>query len=237
MSMGTGTRIPRSINEFGTYISSTNIYLSSGARQSNGLRLGISPEEMVQWKAFEENFSPLLLLYNDVANSRTRAIRNNLVEIIDKTIAYDQANHILDRIAASPNATVYDLGAFNINGGVPTKTTRSRSITIIREPVSVTFQQLGGAIIAIKCYSTTGARAAIFGEADSVQFMYKTGTVPPTSTNEDGLKSGLSTKGSFNLELNPEYKGKYLFIYFRWYNTKHPEMSGPWSELQTTMIV
>ena len=235
--MGTGTRIPRSINEFGTYISSTNIYLSSGARQSNGLRLGISPEEMVQWKAFEENFSPLLLLYNDVANSRTRAIRNNLVEIIDKTIAYDQANHILDRIAASPNATVYDLGAFNINGGVPTKTTRSRSITIIREPVSVTFQQLGGAIIAIKCYSTTGARAAIFGEADSVQFMYKTGTVPPTSTNEDGLKSGLSTKGSFNLELNPEYKGKYLFIYFRWYNTKHPEMSGPWSELQTTMIV
>jgi hypothetical protein len=235
--MGTGTRIPRSINEFGTYISSTNIYLSSGARQSNGLRLGISPEEMVQWKAFEENFSPLLLLYNDVANSRTRAIRNNLIEIIDKTIAYDQANHILDRIAASPNATVYDLGAFNINGGVPTKTTRSRSITIIREPVSVTFQQLGGAIIAIKCYSTTGARAAIFGEADSVQFMYKTGTVPPTSTNEDGLKSGLSTKGSFNLELNPEYKGKYLFIYFRWYNTKHPEMSGPWSELQTTMIV
>jgi hypothetical protein len=235
--MGTGTRIPRSINEFGTYINSTNIYLSSGAPVNNGVRLGITPEEMAQWKTFEENFSPLLLMYNDVTNSRTRAIRNNLVEIIEKTIAYDQASHILDRIAASPNATVYDLGAFNINGGVPTKTTRSRSITIIREPVSVTFQQLGGAIIAIKCYSTTGARAAIFGDADSVQFMYKTGTVPPTSINEDGLKSGLSTKGSFNLELNPEYKGKYLFIYFRWYNTKHPEMSGPWSELQTTMIV
>ena len=235
--MGTGTRIPRSINEFGTYINSTNIYLSSGAPVNNGVRLGITPEEMAQWKTFEENFSPLLLMYNDVTNSRTRAIRNNLVEIIEKTIAYDQASHILDRIAASPNATVYDLGAFNINGGVPTKTTRSRSITIIREPVSVTFQQLGGAIIAIKCYSTSGARAAIFGEADSVQLLYKTGTVPPTSTNEDGLKAGLSTKGSFNLELNPEYKGKYLFIYFRWYNTKHPEMSGPWSELQTTMIV
>jgi len=237
MSMGTGTRIPRSINDFGTYIGSTNIYLSSGAPMSNGVRLGITPEEMAQWKTFETDFSPLLLMYNDVTNSRTRAIRNNLVEIIEKTIAYDQANHILDRIAASPNATVYDLGAFNINGGVPTKTTRSRSITIIREPVSVTFQQLGGAIIAIKCYSTSGARAAIFGDADSVQFMYKTGTVPPTSTNEDGLKSGLSTKGSFNLELNPEFKGKYLYIYFRWYNTKHPEMSGPWSELQTTMIV
>ena len=237
MSMGTGTRIPRSINEFGTYIGSTNVYFSTGAPVNNGERLGISADEMAQWKTFETDFSPLLLMYNDVTNSRTRAIRNNLIEIIDKAIAYDQTNHILDRIAASPNATVYDLGAFNINGGVPTKTTRSRSITVIREPVSVTFQQLGGAIIAIKCYSTTGARAAIFGDADSVQLLYKTGTVPPTSTNEDGLKSGLSTKGSFNLELNPEYKGKYLYIYFRWYNTKHPEMSGPWSELQTTMIV
>jgi len=237
MSMGTGTRIPRSINEFGTYIGSTNIYFSSGAPVSNGERLGISPEEMTQWKGFEEKFSPLLLMYNDATNSRTRAIRNNLIEIIDKAIAYDQANHILDRIAASPNATVYDWGAFNINGGVSPKTTRTRSITVIREPVSVTFQQLGGAIIAIKCYSTTGARAAIFGEADSVQYLFKTGNVPPTSTNEEGLKSGLSTKGSFNLELNPEYKGKYLYIYFRWYNTKHPEMSGPWSELQTTMIM
>ena len=237
MSMGTGTRIPRSINEFGTYIGSTNVYLSTGDPENNGQRLGLSADEMAKWKTFETDFSPLLLMYNDVTNSRTRAIRNNLIEIIDKAIAYDQANHILDRIAASPNATVYDLGAFNINGGVPSKTTRSRSITVIKEPVSVTFQQLGGAIIAIKCYSTSGARAAIFGEADSVQYLFKTGNVPPTSTNEDGLKSGLSTKGSFNLELNPEYKGKYLYIFFRWYNTKHPEMSGPWSELQTTMIM
>jgi hypothetical protein len=237
MSMAAGTRIPRSINEFGTYIGSTNTYISTGAPISNGERLGLLPDEIKQWKAFEENFAPLLSMYNDVTNSRTRAIRNNLIEIIDKTIAYDQSSHILDRIAASPNATVYDWGAFNINGGVSPKTTRTRSTTAIKEPVSVTFQQLGGAIIAVKCYSTSGARASIFGEADSVQYLFKTGTVPSTSTNEDGLKTGLSTKGSFSIELNPEYKGKYLYIFFRWYNTKHPELSGPWSELQTTMIV
>jgi len=132
---------------------------------------------------------------------------------------------------------VYDLGAFNINGGVTPKTTRTRPVTAIKEPVSVTFIQLGGGIIAIKCYGTSASRAGIFSDADSVQFMYKTGTVAPTSINEEGLKTGISTKGSFNLELNPEHKGKNLYIYFRWYNTRHPNLSGPWSELQITMIL
>jgi len=235
--MATGTRIPRTINGYGTYIVSTNAYILSGEPETNGIRIGLTQDEIKRWKAFETEYTPLLLMYNDVMNSRTRAIRNSLIEIIDETIAYDQENHILDRIAASPNATVYDLGAFNINGGVSPKTTRTRPVTAIKEPVSVTFLQLGGGIIALKCYSTSGARAAIFSEADSVQFLYKTGTVPPTSTNEEGMKTGISTKGTFNLELNPEHKGKNLYIYFRWYNTRHPNLSGPWSELQITMIL
>lgn len=235
--MTAGTRIPRTINGFGTYIVSTNAYILAGEPETNGVRIGMTQEEMKRWKAIETEYTPLLLMYNDVMNSRTRAIRNSLLGIIDETIAYDQENHILDRIAASPNATVYDLGAFNINGGVSPKTTRTRTVTAIKEPVSVTFIQLGGGIIAIKCYSTSGARAAIFSDADSVQFLYKTGTVPPTSVNEEGMKTGLSTKGSFNLELNPELKGKNLYIYFRWYNTRHPNLSGPWSELQITMIL
>jgi hypothetical protein len=235
--MGTSPRIPRGINEFGTYIASTNAYIVAGAPETNGTRLGFSADEMKQWKVFDTEYNPLLLMYNDIMNSRTRAIRNNLIEIIERVVAYDQENHLLDRIAASPNATVYDLGAFNINGGVSPKTTRTRPITPVKEAVSVTFLPLGGATIAIKCYSTTSARASIFAGADSVQYLFKTGTVPPTSANEEELKSGLSTKAMFNLVLDPEYKGKYLYIYFRWYNTRHPALSGPWSELQIIMIM
>ncbi|MDR3652574.1 MAG: hypothetical protein P4L34_06350 [Paludibacter sp.] len=235
--MAAGARIPRSINEFGNYIVKTNGYISTGDPVTNGERLGLLPVEITQWKAFETQCTPLLAMYNDITNSRTRAIRNNIIQIIDNTIAYDQSNHILDRIAASPNATIYDLGIFNINGGVLPKTTRTIPTVAIRELVSVTFQILGGAMLGIKCYSTTGSRAAIFGEADCVQILYQTGTTPPASTSDDTLKSGISTKASFNLTLNPETKGKYLYIYFRWYNTKHPELAGPWSELQSTMIM
>jgi len=241
--MPTGARIPRSINELGSYLISTSSYLSAPspvtggpAFGTNGERLGLLPAEITQWKAFEDEWSPLYLMYKDIMNSRTRAIRNNLLLIIDKVVAYDQTNHILDRIAASPNATLYDLGIFNINGGVLPKATRTVPTTAIREPVSVTFQVLGGAIIAIKCYSSTSARASIFSEADSIQCLYQTGT-PPASVNDETLRSGLSTKATFNLALNPDSKGKYLYIYFRWYNTRHPELSGPWSELQAAMIV
>ena len=235
--MAAGARIPRSIDEFNKYIVKTSSYIGQGTPVTNGERVGLLPTEITKWKAFETEWSPLFVLYSDVTNSRTRAIRNNMLQIIDDVIAYDQANHILDRIAASPNATLYDLGMFNINGGVLPKTTRSVPTTPITEPVTVTFQPLGGGSITIKCYSTTGQRASIYNNADSVEYLYQVGTTPPVAADENVLKKGISTKGSFTVALNPDTPGKFLYIYFRWYNTKHPELAGPWSSLQTTMIM
>jgi len=230
-------RISRSIDEFGKYIVKTNTYIAAGTPETNGERLGLLPTEKTQWKAFETKWNPLFVLYNDITNSRTRAIRNNLVQIIDDVIAYDQENHILDRIAASPNVTIDDLGIFNIYGGVMPKTTRTVPTTPIKEPVTVIFQALGGSSINIKCYSTTSARASIYTDADSVQYLFLVGTTPPTVPDEDVLKIGISTKASFVMTLSPDSAGKFLYIYFRWYNTKHPELSGPWSGLQTNMIM
>ena len=230
-------RISRSIDEFGKYIVKTNSYIAAGTPVTNGERLGLLQTEVTQWKAFEDKWAPLFVLYNDITNSRTRAIRNTLVQIIDDVIEYDQTNHILDRIAASPNVTIDDLGIFNIYGGVLPKNTRTVPVTPIKEPVTVTFQALGGSAISIKCYSTTGSRAAIYDDADSVQYLYLVGTTPPPAPDEDALKIGISTKASFVMNLSTDSAGKFLYIYFRWYNTKHPELAGPWSGLQTNMIM
>jgi len=160
-----------------------------------------------------------------------------LLLIIDKTVNFDHTVHFLDRIAASPYATIDDFGIFNINGGLLSKSTRSVSTTPISEAVTVTFQVLGGGVVAVKCYSTTGQRAAIYDDADCVQFLYIVGSTAPTEANEDILKKDLSTKATFNMVLGSGNAGKNLYIYFRWYNTKHPELAGPWSSLQTTMIL
>ena len=235
--MSTDARMPRTINEFDKYIRKTTPYLEAGEPKTNAERLGIQTTEVAQWKGFLTEWTPLSEKYNDETNSRTKSVRNNLLQIIDKAVNFDQTVHFLDRIAASPNSTIDDFGIFNINGGLPPKLTRSVATTAISEAVTVTFQVLGGGIVAVKCYSTTGQRASIYGDADCVQYLYQVGTTAPTEANDDSMKKDLSTKASFNLSLGSGNAGKYLYIYFRWYNTKHPELAGPWSSLQTTMIM
>ena len=151
--------------------------------------------------------------------------------------SFDQDNHILDRIAASPNVTIVDMETFNIKKGSLQKTTKSVSSTPISEPVTVTIQPIGGGSLTVKCYSTTGQRASIYDGADSVQYLYLVGDTAPASAEADGLTKEVSTKASFTLALGSGSSAKNLYIFFRWYNTKHPELAGPWSSLQTTLIL
>jgi hypothetical protein len=235
--MTTGARIPRGIDDFNPYYTNAITYLSDGKPTTNAVRLGILPEELTQMTDFATAWVPLYIKYSDKRNSRTTAVKDQLLEIIDNTVTFDQNNHILDRIAASPNVTIIDLETFNIKKGSLQKTTRTVSTTPIIEPVTVTIQPIGGGSATIKCYSTTGQRASIYDGADSVQYLYQVGDTAPSSAEAPGLTKDLSTKASFTLALGSASSAKNLYIYFRWYNTKHPELAGPWSSLQTTLIL
>lgn len=234
--MATGTRIPRGIDEFNPYIVNTNAYLLLGA-PTNAERLGILLSEMAKWTEFANDWAPLYTKYSDKKSSRTTAVKDQLLEIIGNVADFDQSVHFLDRIAASANVTIVDMETFNIKKGVLQKQTRSSSNTPITEPVTVTIQPVGGGMVTIKCYSTTGQRASIYSEADSVQYLYQVGDTAPSSAEVPGLTKELSTKAIITLNLGSAASGKNLYIYFRWYNTKRPELSGPWSALQTSLIL
>ena len=234
--MATGTRIPRGIDDFDTYLSNTSDYLLKGT-PTNAERLGILPDESAQWKAFSDKWAPDYQKYRDKKNSRTIAVRDKLMQIISDVTEYDQKNRILDRIAASPNVEIEDLGIFNINISILQKSKRSMPLTPITEPVTVTIQPLGGGSVNIKCYSTTGQRSAIYSDADSVQYMYMVADVPPASADAPGLMKEISTRGTFTMALGSGSSAKNLYIYFRWYCTKRPELAGPWSALQTSLIL
>jgi len=234
--MTTGTRIPRGIDEFNPYITKTSSYLQEGT-PSNADRLGVTKEEAAEWTALEGKWLPLHLLYTDKKNSRTTTVKDKLKAIITECVELDQDCHILDRIAASPNATITDMAIFNINNGVLQKSTHTTLTTSIVEPVIPTLQPIGGGSLTIKCYSSTGERAAIFEDADSVQYTYMVGDTAPASADAVGLTKELSTKASFTLALGSASSGKRLYTYFRWYNTKYPTLAGPWTSLQTTLIL
>jgi len=234
--MASSARIPRGIDDFNPFIITTTAYLQMGD-PNNAVRLGIVDSELADWKKLASDWQPLYLMYSDKKKSRTTAIKDQLLSIIQSCVDLDKDNRLLDRIAASPNVTIVDMETFNIKKGVLQKTTRTIPTTPITDAVTVTLQPLGGGSVSVKCYSITGTRASILEDADSVQYSYLIGLTPPTSIESAGMVKELSTKASFTLQLGAANSAKYLYIYFRWYDTKRPELSGPWSSLQSTLLL
>lgn len=230
------SRIPRAIDRFNNYLANTNTYLLDG-NPNNAIRLGLFPAEVTRWSAFVAEWSPLYLKYIDEKGSRTTAITDQLHSIVASCVIFDQTNHLLDRIAASPVVTVSDMEIFNIKKGILLKTTRTRPLGVLTEPVFAAIQPIGGGSVSIKCRGASGGRAAIFTGADAVQYNYTVGDTAPGSADAYGLQREISTKASIQLALNPASSGKNLYIYLRWYLVKHPALAGPWSSVQTVLVL
>jgi len=215
------------------YGNNTLNFLSEGMPR-NAERFGITPDEFNLWSGIMTRWNPLYALYSDKANARTQVVVAQLQGLVDEFNALNQSKHLLDRIAASPEVTVADLKIFNIKGR---ESKRSVAVQPIQEAVNVSVQLLGGGSVTVRCHGEGSLRPSIIDAADSIQYVYLVGTTPPESADIPGLSKDISTKASFTLSLGSGSSSKYLYIYFRWYNTKHPELAGPWSGLLSTLIV
>ena len=141
-------RIPRTINEFNNYLTNTAAYMQQ-ATPPNATRLGLSDAEIARWEAYRDEWSPLYLLYSDKKNSRTTAVRDQLVALIESVVEYDRTNHIVDRIASSPTALLTDYETFRIKSGILKKSSRTVPSAPITEQVSVTLLPVGGGMPAV----------------------------------------------------------------------------------------
>lgn len=229
------TSIPRTFGNFNFFIRNTNSYMEEGTPK-NSERLGITVEIATSWKGIEKKWITTYDKYSDRYNLRTQAINDELRAIINDAQEFNDENHFLARIAISENATVTDLETFGIRNRSGSKQPRSTPQNPITSLVEATLKPIGGGSVMVKCYSK-GARASILDTADCVQYRFVVGTTPPSSADDAILDKELSTKASFVLPAGVQKGGLTLFIYFRWHNTKHPELAGPWSTLQSTIII
>jgi len=235
--MAHNQRIPRGIEEFHDYMETTALYMKAGSPVTNGARLGLQADEIETWSTLHTSCDELYPRYIDKKNSRTTVVKDDLHNIVDETLAFNRKSHILDRIAASPNVTIADLSTFNIKAGPTAKSGRSTPQSSITELVTTNITQIGGGVMSIKCYGNSSQRAGIIEGADCVQYLYTVGNVAPVSAEDDVLKLGISVKGNFKIATGPGSSGKNLYIYFRWCNNSHPDLAGPWSALQTMLIL
>lgn len=235
MATSITTSIPRTFGNFNFFIRNTNSYMEEGTPK-NSERLGIPVEIATSWKGIEKKWITAYDKYSDRYNLRTQAVNDELRAIMDEAHAFNAENNFLARIAISENVTVTDLETFGIRNGTGPKQSRSTPQTPIINMVEATLKPIGGGSVMVKCYSK-GSRASILDAADSVQYRFIVGSTAPTSAEDTSLDKELSTKASFVLPTGAEKIGMHLFIYFRWYNTKHPDLAGPWSTLQSTIII
>ena len=234
--MSQNARIPRTIRLFNLYLTITNTYLYED-NPINAVRLGISFDEASGWTALFTKWEPLYLKYSDKKNSRTTSIKDQLLAIIKECVELDKTRHFLDRIASSMNVTIKDMETFNIKKGVLQKSSPTVATAPILTQVIAALRPIGGCTFTVKCRPVSGQRPAIIRGANCVQYHYLVGKTPPGSAKDKTLEKDLSSKASFTLSLELGNTGQYLYIYFRWYNTKHPDLSGPWSALQTILIL
>ena len=227
--------IPLSFDKFNIYLQNTTTFLFEGAPTANYVRLGIPETVATGWKEIGTRWNPIYGKYTDKYNLRTPAVSDELRAIVDSTRKFEEENHLIALIAISPNATVTDLETFSItNGQRKSRTIPQSQITSL---VNAILKPIGGGSISIKCYDTNGKRPSINETANCVQYRYCVGSTAPTSVEDDILDMDISTKGAFILSVGAENEGKRLYIYFRWHNTKHPDISGPWCPLQSTIII
>ena len=243
------TIVPRSIKGFDSYIRKTTAYLLAGT-PVNWVRFNWSPTEMADWEVFLTTWIPLYTAYCDKKAQYTTGIKDQLHGIITACVALCKSNHLLKSIEATRTVNITDLQTFNlpiedVTGEAPHQTTaRTAPATELVYPI---LRVMGGGIIKCKCFieATASGRPKKLDGFDVIQFVYKvveqaTAAMPasiPTDPADTTLINGHSTKANFLLPTGTNNGGKLLCIFFRWTNSKHPSLDGPWSTCFTTTIL
>ncbi|MBI3500890.1 MAG: hypothetical protein HY063_03765 [Bacteroidetes bacterium] len=203
----------------------------------NWERFNWEETERAQWESFAKTADEWFKLYSNPA-VRTTAVKNMLVDVQRDTVKYNQQQKLLDRIASNPNRTVTsDFSLFRIKRGSPLeKIKRTVHTASIDEAPMVALKGQGGGAIKVFCRTVTGTgRGHRHKLSNSVLIAYAIGRTPPASVDACTLKH-ISTRAKFFLRLDYKERGNRIYLFARWYNTKHPELAGPWSEMHQSVI-
>lgn len=232
--MGGKTRIPEGMAPFNAYINNSDDYLqalSADGVTKNWERLGLTIDMAAKWKdhrvEWRDNLYPV---YSNPA-LRNKTTTKQVNDFRDEFKAI--AGPMLNLMAASPNAGAEDEEMLNF---VISRKKPTHSHTPITDTCFGRFSALGGGEIKVSFTSDTDTkRASLIKGANCVQIAFKIGDTPPAHVL-DGTKLDLVPRASYIMDMGADNSGKKLFVYQRWYNSKYPELAGPWSGQQSLII-
>lgn len=213
----------------------------------NKTRLMISDDNINELKAlYGDAVTPDTYLYYytlwaDEANTRTKTVITSLDTIETKIMKKLSAiyNDIPDSVW-----TDQDRETLHRKTGLPhTKTDKKAAIT---EQCFATRTLLGGGQFQLHCSTANDSNLASLPErADGVLVASRVDeplpiegtdgdTTPkaryiPLKGADDGTTKDFYSKANFTVIKDSDQSGNYYQYYCRWYNSKHPELAGPWT--------
>jgi hypothetical protein len=106
----------------------------------------------------------------------------------------------------------------------------------INDVVFILLNALPGSRLEITCRTAADAsRPSIHPDADAIEIRYFIGTNPP-ATVKDCTGTEISTKSKFVIQLDPADAGKKIYVYARWRNNIDVNKSGPFTNMQSTLV-
>lgn len=228
------SKVPHGNSAFNNYVNSTGSYIQEG-EPTNAERLLFTTTEKDFWLNTVTSWNREYALYSDELKSRTKEVIDNVNEIKNNFLDFIDQSMILKRIKANPEASDVDLDVFLLLPKSSGSTTSSDHA--IEENVLPMISQIGGATLVVKCLSDDGNRCRIVEGASVVEYRYCIGCDKPENADSALLSYGVSTKASFQIKLPLDAAKKEVHIYFRWNNTRHQNIAGPWSDLNSVMVL
>ncbi len=236
MSTNKKGRIPFEILDYHQFINITNAYLTAGGN-ANATRLGITASEVTTWTGFNTVDGQYFPNWSN-KKIRTTDMTNNLKANIKNCHNFNKSNKILDRIAASPAATLLNLETFNIHAGSQLKSAPVYHTADITDTVVVNIAYLGGGRLQFNCRpDQTSNRSHIPDGADRLEVRAKVGDPAPVSAdNTDAQWLVVSSKATVVEDFTTANVGKHVYLFFRWADSKRPQRNGPWSAMMNVVV-
>src|ERR1051326_1011258 len=234
-------RIPHLLSLFDKYIrNSVTFLLSINPATGNAWwqDLGLTGAEINQLQQFLGRWytgnpaNPGAYELHINPNTKTKKTREDISKIISDFTAFMRP--LLLRMSGSANLT--DGARLALRIAAP-NASRTKHREAIKDTVNFIVTPLGGGDMRFTCRTKTDTKRASKAKfSDSVQLAYKIGDPSPISADDESLEKESFTRAAFTLNAGSVNAGKKCYTFARWYNTKHPELAGPWSALNTSVI-
>jgi len=254
-----GSRISNSPRLFDPYISTTDdrlLAIEPGSGLPYWQYLGLSSANATDWhnkRMFWD--APVTGLFAQYSNPdiSTGSVKKRVKLFINDFRIF--ANPLLNLIAASPNASPNDEDIFNLVLNVNRQKPSHPHTHIADQCFTDWLGGKGGNMKAVSRSSHDTKRASLAERADGVQYAWKIMDTKPNAVEseeagnetatklkrgpqnpDDGTKQEFFSGATHEFIFGADKEGMYLCIWTRWFHSKHPELAGAWSEMQTVLI-